>query len=394
MIELNEPPALRQSVFEDMACAHMYWAKHKKRIPESSRPDAARGVEDHEVLATYLTHLMRNNLRKDLRFLDALMMGVSEDAQEALVRFRDDHDFDPEKIAGVEIEIALDENFKPVDPGTVGAYAAAKQCGTSIAYLGKLDLVILQSQAEAEIVDWKTYYQIIDPKHFQSKFYPLLLFCWNPSLERVKFVLEFVRYGASRTVEYTRSDIPMLKAIAQHARKRQRQLHEALSIDGAQPQASPGRHCMWCPLVLSGCPLANQNPYITRSPAEQLKYVIWLREADKQNTELLKQWVLQNGPVECHDDNGVEYVAGFSELRKQQYPCTATSRILKQWLRTHPNDRTITEQLTMSGLSSFLKARKRQSLAKRLASIARTTVTTRFDIDRKSGDQPRLDHAA
>jgi len=38
--------------------------------------------------------------------------------------------------------------------------------------------------------------------------------CHNPSLERVKFVLEFVRYGVSRCVEYTRTDLPWLKELA------------------------------------------------------------------------------------------------------------------------------------------------------------------------------------
>jgi hypothetical protein len=52
------------------------------------------------------------------------------------------------------------------------------------------------SLTEAEIEDWKSYYQIIDVDTFQSKFYPLLLMSLNPSLEKVKFVLEFVRYGS------------------------------------------------------------------------------------------------------------------------------------------------------------------------------------------------------
>jgi hypothetical protein len=50
--------------------------------------------------------------------------------------------------------------------------------------------------------------------------------CLNPSLQRVKFVLEFVRYGASRSVEYTRGDLPWLKKLAERERERQRRLHE------------------------------------------------------------------------------------------------------------------------------------------------------------------------
>jgi len=62
---------------------------------------------------------------------------------------------------------------------------------------------MLHSLTEAEVEDWKSYYQIIDADTFQSKFYPLLLMCLSPFLEKVKFVLEFVRYGASRCVEHT-----------------------------------------------------------------------------------------------------------------------------------------------------------------------------------------------
>ncbi len=46
---------------------------------------------------------------------------------------------------------------------------------------------MLHSLTEAEIEDWKSYYQVIDADTFQSKFYPFLLMCLNPSLERVKF---------------------------------------------------------------------------------------------------------------------------------------------------------------------------------------------------------------
>jgi hypothetical protein len=120
---------------------------------------------------------------------------------------------------------------------------------------------MLHSLTEAEIEDWKSYYQIIDADTFQSKFYPLLLMCPNPSLERVKFALEFVRYGASRCVEYTRGDLPWLKELAQRERSRQRKLHELAASDESDLKVFPGRHCTWCPLLLNGCPVAQTNPY-------------------------------------------------------------------------------------------------------------------------------------
>src|SRR5258707_12445275 len=114
---------------------------------------------------------------------------------------------------------------------------------------------MLISLAEAENEDWKSYYQVIDEEIFQSKYYPLLLMCLNPTLERVKFVLEFVRYGVSRCVEYTRKDSPWLKELAQRERARQRKLHERASFGNQESKASPGRHCTWCPLLLNGGPV-------------------------------------------------------------------------------------------------------------------------------------------
>jgi hypothetical protein len=169
-------------------------------------------------LASYINHLVRTRRARDLEVFDALMQGVGDEAREVLETFRDNHAFDPEKILATEFHIALDENFLPIehpdDDGQIGEYE------------GTLDLVMLHSLTEAEIDDWKSYYQVIDADTFQSKFCPPLLMCLNPSLERVKFVLEFVRYGVSRCVEYTRKDMPWLKELAQRERTRQRKLHE------------------------------------------------------------------------------------------------------------------------------------------------------------------------
>src|SRR5260370_18531714 len=118
---------------------------------------------------------------------------------------------------------------------------------------------MLHSLTEAEIEDWKSYYQVIAAETFQSKFYPMLLMCLNPSLERVKFNLEFVRYGTSRTVEYTRADLPWLKELAQSERARQRELHKRNGSRTAK--ASPGRHCTCCPLLLTSFPVPKTNPY-------------------------------------------------------------------------------------------------------------------------------------
>jgi hypothetical protein len=194
---------LSQSRHDDMACETLYVRKHVHRTRMGESEPAARGIEIHQVLASYIDHLVRTGRATDLEVFDALIKGAGDEAREVVEKFRGNHAFDPEKILATELHIALDEKFLPIEH--------TDNDGQIAEYEGTLDLVMIHWLTEAEIDDWKSYYQVIDADTFQSKFYPLLLMCLNPSPERVKFVLEFVRYGASRSVEYTRKDLPWLK---------------------------------------------------------------------------------------------------------------------------------------------------------------------------------------
>src|SRR5260370_10972933 len=145
-----------------------------------------------------------------------------------------------------------------------------------------------------------------------------MLMCLNPSLERVKFVLEFVRYGVSRYVEYTRRDLDWIKELAQRERARQRKLHELVSFGGRDLKASPGRHCTWCPLLLKGCPVAETNPYGQMTAEERLRFALWLQEPQKQNTRLLKDFMVQRAPILYLDEKQSENVADFVPTEKKR----------------------------------------------------------------------------
>ncbi len=376
-------PPLSQSRHGDMACETLYVRKHVKGARLGESEPAARGIEIHEVLASYLNHLVSARRATDLEVFDALVRGAGTEAREVLEKFRDNHAFDPEKILATELHIALDQNFLPIQhPGDASQTAE---------YEGTLDLVMLHSLAEAEIDDWKSYFQIIDADTFQSKFYPLLLMCLNPSLERVKFVLEFVRYGVSRFVEYTRKDLPWLKELAQRERARQGKLHEWVSIGDRELKASPGRHCTWCPLILNGCPVAETNPYSQITAEERLRFALWLQEAEKQNTRVLRDLMVERGPIRCRDDNQSEYVADFVPTEKRFYPYRDGVSILDEWFKTHSEERGLRDKLTISGLSSALKAEKRAELARRLAGTADVRVETELRIGQegKNGSKER-----
>lgn len=371
-------PPLSQSRQGDMACETLYTCKQVRceRIGDSNA--ATRGIEIHETLATYINHLLEAKCSVDLEVFDLLMKGVGSEAREVLEKFRDNHAFDPEKILATELHIQLDQDFHSIEDSDEER---------TTAYEGTLDLVQLHSLTEAEIDDWKSYYQIIDAGTFQSKFYPLLLMCLNPTLEKVKFVLEFVRYGASRSVEYTREDLPWLKELAQRERARQRKLHELATFGEHELKASPGRHCTWCPLLLNGCPIAKINPYSQISAEERLRFALWLQEAEKQNTQVLKDLVVEGGTICCRDANQNQYVADFVPREKKFYPYRDAVRILEEWFRERSDDQELRNKLTISGLSSALKAEKRAALAQKLITIADVRVDTELRIGPKVKDE-------
>lgn len=370
---LKDVPPLSQSRYGDMACDFLYLHKHARyeRIADSEA--AARGIEIHKTLATYINHLVETRRSTDLELFDALMNGTSSEAQAVLERFRDNHTFDPEQILATELHITLNQDFRPIEGDGE----------RTVEYEGTLDLVQLHSLTEAEIDDWKSYYQIIDADTFQSKFYPLLLMCLNPSVERVKFVLEFVRYGASRCVEYTKKDLPWLKELAQRERFRQRKLHEAAAASCQRDlKVSPGRHCTWCPLLLNGCPVAQTNPYSQLTAEQRLRFALWLQEAEKQNTKVLKDLMVERGPIHYRDGNEGEYLASFVPVEKKFYPYGDAVSILDEWFSAHPEERALRDKLTISGLSSAIKAEKRAELAQKLAGMVDVHVETELRIGR------------
>jgi hypothetical protein len=360
-------PALSQSRHGDMACETLYVYKHVQGARLGESEPAARGIEIHHILVTYINHLVRTRRATDLEVFDALMRGAGDEAREVLERFRENHAFDPEKILATELE-----NFLPVEhPEADGQIAH---------YEGTLDLVMLHSVMEAEIDDWKSYYQVIDVDTFQSKFYPLLLMCINPSLESVKFVLEFVRYGVSRCVEYTWKDLPWLKELARRERARQRKLY---GLNRSRKlKTSPGRHCTWCPLLLNGCPVAETNPYARMTAERRLRFAVWLQEAEKQNTKVLKDLMVKRGPIRYRDGNQNEHFAEFVPVEKKFYPYRDAVSILDEWFCAHADEKALKDKLTISGLSSPLKAEKRAELARKLAGVADVHFETELRIGR------------
>jgi hypothetical protein len=69
-------------------------------------------------------------------------------------------------------------------------------------------------------------------------------------------------------------------------------------------------------------------------------------------------------------------------IEKKFYPYQYGVSILDEWFRTHPDEPGLRENLTISGLSSAVKADKRSELARKLTEIADVRVETELKIGR------------
>lgn len=384
-------PPLSQSRQTTLACESFYAAKHIHKMPDFESEPARRGTEIHAAIADYVGHLVRTNQQTDMDFMRSMCSHASqEEARGILERFCEDFIFNPDAVLATEFRILLDEKFQllaDVARDRQGnTFAVAGSAPRNFidgddfpAYDGTLDLVTMESETEATIWDWKSYFQIVDADTFQSKLYPLLLFSLNPALEKVRFVLFFVRYGASRDVTYTRAEVPKLQDLARRERDRQMSLH-ANYARGVELKTAPGRHCTFCPLLSDGCPMSKVNPYLKLDPAKRLMQTVWLGEAYEHSLAILKDFVVESGPIQCRDDNGGLLSAEFRPKTTKKYTLGASLPILTDWAKDHPGDNAMIEGLNVSGLSSPLKAKKRAELAEKMVKIADVRSQTNFQV--------------
>src|SRR5205814_5450861 len=81
-------PPLSQSRHGDMACETLYVHKHVQSARLAESEAAARGIEIHQILATYTNHLVSARRSTDVEVFDGLMRGAGAEAREVLEKFR------------------------------------------------------------------------------------------------------------------------------------------------------------------------------------------------------------------------------------------------------------------------------------------------------------------
>jgi hypothetical protein len=376
-LEQVEIPPLSQSRQEDMACDLLYQARHIHGVRTESEA-SRRGNEVHRIIAKYMDYLGVEKVQTGYDKMAELSADAGAEAKEILDRFTESWFIDAEKIYDTELYISVDHEFKVIEAHGRSQRREVHPDGVMVE--GLIDLVVANSETDWEIYDWKSYYQIVDADTFQSKLYPLLLMLLNPAIERVRFILSFVRYGdAQRDVLWNREDVPRLKEMVMRERRRQVDLHVRPELEF---KATPGKQCSFCPLLLTECPMQKVNPYANLEPSKRVALALWMAAAKRENDRILKDWIAQNGPVIYRDENGTEYRGEFARQDRKGYELGQAYPLLESWIEGHPEDRDFFYKLTVSGLSSPLKAKKRAALDVEMQAIATVKTITRLKVGR------------
>lgn len=373
-------PPLSQSRQSLLACPASYVEQviRKNRGPASEA--SARGTEIHSFLKRYTAVLCYMKAgHSDVAF-DGQSKGMPPDALALIEPLRATFRIDPDKIVGAEHYIALGEDFEPVQNSVGGIVGAEKH------YEMTLDLITLEDDRIAMIDDYKSNFKAFEADTFQAKLYSLGLLMLNRTLEKVTFRLHFVRWNRERTQTFTREDVPALQTEARQWREMQLRLHAVYDdAAGPTPIALPGSHCVYCPLLAQGCPI-EKNPY--GGPEGNLLNVLYFRQALKRAEEAVRAEADKTGPITVKDNLGTEYVAGWGIREKKKFSLDALPALLA-WCKAKRED--LLPKLSISGLSSLLKAKKRAALADAMANFCEVHTESVFRVGKAKEEEDEPD---
>jgi hypothetical protein len=403
-IEKSTIPPLRQSTQETMGCPRFYAEVFIKGRRTPSGLDAARGTEIHKTMAAYLSHCARKQVGMDLDAFEQFSRGAGPQAYKILSGLRDGYVVDHEHLFATEIGMALDEHFQPTDVASE-IEGISGDSGLPAVYQGTLDgIYVFRSENRILIDDFKSHARPFDPDDKpQGKEYSLFIFQHFPWVKTVDFRLTFVRYKKlSRSVTYTREEVPVLMEVLKAARSRQETLHVKYDA-GEEIEAISGTSCIYCPLLSDRtCPISEFNPNSQLDPVDRLKFHLWYAAFSKVNNAVLKDYVNGTGKnVILRDYNQKCYSYGPTETESDVYPLfqstadgIATDRegnpslpivsLLMDYAHSTPEDTGWFGKLSISGteLKSKLKAKSRAFLHQAITDTAEKVTKVKMKVSK------------
>jgi len=127
-------------------------------------------------------------------------------------------------------------------------------------------------------------------------------------------------------------------------------------------------------LLGDGCPV-EANPY--EGVETHLRKALYFKAAYQKSFEILKAHCDEGGPVKASDGTGVVYEAAWGVSERKKFGIEAVPVIAK-WDKAKHDD--VMSKLSLSGLGTPLRAKKRADLADEVANFTEVETRPRFRI--------------
>lgn len=303
-------PVIRQSLLTNAACLHRFHRLQEgDKEPQSAF--ASRGTEFHKLHKIYVDYLCRAQESYDYDYAEQICAGFGEEATSLFRNWFPRQLIDYGSVYGTEVKLCLDADMQPCPEG-------------GHAYSGEFDRLEIRDDT-ALIWDAKTHWLIHDPDDtIQAKFYAWLTKKTLPHIKTIKFELDFVRWGASRSVEYDSSDIDRIER--EVILPQVQRIRDAVATSTFP--ATPCRSCAYCSLA---CPLLDEGitaEQIGRieNPEESANRLYVLEKRADRLKDQLKAYAIENGPITVGDG----YQLGFQKRTTQEYSARRAADLNKE----------------------------------------------------------------
>jgi len=361
-----KPPKYSFSALELFKnCPWAYKLVRLDKIPRGTSDALITGSTVHEVVASYLEHLIYNSLATDWEWAGKQgFLDVPADVPEIWERFYNNFILPPcMEAPEVEKKLAFTRAWEPTDFFAPDAY-----------FRLVVDWVFRQDTL-AVIVDWKTNRVIPETveKNLQLRIYG-----WGvrqalyPDAQEILLRLHFLRYSAEREILLLPED---LGTVPQELEAKIAEIEAEKHFD-----PKPGSFCGWCG-VTGHCPVMAKALVplevlapATREQAEKAAtLLLTLQNLEKELGARLKEWVRDQGAIQVGDLVYGSSIATSYDL---------DPRAVVQFLLEAGMEREAVWpllNLTKTGLERGLKKLRRQDLLGQVLANATPKTTERID---------------
>jgi hypothetical protein len=402
---LRDVAAVSKSLIRAMQCeTHfaMHYLVEGSPLKLIDSPLARTGTDFHAYRAAYVSHLLEIGAPADKdwarRWLQDTAV-VTDDARALITDDIDTYGINPDTIFAAELFLSITAAGEPVEMEIGGAAPGRVTSDVRAVASGSIDLLEIDG-ATATVVDYKSGWATATVSDFEPPVYGALVLAHFPQVERVNFRWEFVRLGTEKAYSYSREQMPELLDMIVAALTRAKAIAARFPLGQLSVNPWAGL-CGYCALR---CPLRDAAtsrqlmipPVQSEDDARQAAAILYAaRTVAARATDALRPWLATRGQMPLNAD----FVAEIAVQIANKRPLLDALEILgfdvtsMRGINSPAFDVPI-EKLTVGGLSTYARAKKRRGLSERLEKISARSARSVLRIRRLSEGEQLLEAAA